>query len=148
MSKRHHCAYDFIVRRLEVFIVRSLGQDGWKGSTTNSAATCSKTHKRLNRTLVNQRKQDRMQIFEGILFFKATNNIKTNQSHSCCQMGASGRMCQRCSTCRGMSPVRSYPALESPRDKNQETGCEVICDDPTPPAVKGEVVKLKVKPLT
>ena len=34
----------------------------------------SKTHKRFNRTLFNQTKQDRMQIFEGILFFKATNN--------------------------------------------------------------------------
>ena len=33
----------------------------------------SKTHKRLNRTLFNQTKQDRMQIFEGILLFKATN---------------------------------------------------------------------------
>ena len=29
--------------------------------------------------LFNQTKQDRMQIFEGILFFKATNNTKTNK---------------------------------------------------------------------
>ena len=32
----------------------------------------SQTHKRLNKTHVNQTKQDRVQIFEGILFFKAT----------------------------------------------------------------------------
>ena len=36
--------------------------------------------KRLKRTLFNQRKQDRMGIFEEILFFKATNNTKTNKS--------------------------------------------------------------------
>ena len=30
--------------------------------------------------LFNQTKQDRMQIFEEILFFKVTNNTKTNKS--------------------------------------------------------------------
>ena len=30
-----------------------------------------------------------MQFFEGIFFFKATNNTKTNKSLSCCQLGAS-----------------------------------------------------------
>ena len=49
----------------------------------------SKTHDRANRTLFNQTKQDRMQFFEGIFFFKATNNTKTNKSLSCCQLGAS-----------------------------------------------------------
>ena len=39
----------------------------WKSRPT------SKTHKRLNRTLFNQIKQDRIQIFEGILFLKATH---------------------------------------------------------------------------
>ena len=40
----------------------------------------SKTHKkRSNRTLLNQTKQDRVRIFEGILFFKATNNTKTTK---------------------------------------------------------------------
>ena len=33
-------------------------------------------HKRLNRTLINQTKQDRKQNFEGMLFFKVTNNTK------------------------------------------------------------------------
>ena len=36
----------------------------------------SKTHKMFSRTLFNQTKPDRMQIFKGIFFFKATNNIK------------------------------------------------------------------------
>ena len=39
----------------------------------------SKTHKGLNRTLFNQTKQDRLEIFERILFLKATNNTKTNK---------------------------------------------------------------------
>ena len=49
----------------------------------------SKTQRRLNRTFFNQTKQDWMQIFEGILFFKATNSTKPNKSLSCCQLGAS-----------------------------------------------------------
>ena len=36
------------------------------------------THKRLKRTLFNQTKQDQMRFFKKILFFKATNNAKTN----------------------------------------------------------------------
>ena len=36
-------------------------------------------YKRLNRTLFNETKQDRMQIFKAILFFKAMNNTKTNK---------------------------------------------------------------------
>ena len=52
----------------------------------------SKTHKGLNRMLLKQTKQDRMQIFEGILFSKAMNNTKTNKSRSHCQFGASGKM--------------------------------------------------------
>ena len=47
----------------------------------------SKTHRRLNRMLFNQTMQDRMKLFEGILFFKATNYTKTNKSLSCCQLG-------------------------------------------------------------
>ena len=39
-----------------------------------------KTHKRLKRTLCNQTKQDRMPVFEEILFFKTTNNRRTNKS--------------------------------------------------------------------
>ena len=39
---------------------------------------CSKTHRMWNRMLFNQTKQERMQIFKGILFFKSTNNTKTN----------------------------------------------------------------------
>ena len=35
-----------------------------------------KAHKRLNRMLFNQTKQDKMRIFEEILFFIATNNTK------------------------------------------------------------------------
>ena len=31
------------------------------------------------RTVFNQTKQDRMQIFKGNLFFEATNNAKTNK---------------------------------------------------------------------
>ena len=54
----------------------------------------SETHKRLKRTLLNQTKQDRMQIFQGI-FFKATNSTNTNKSLCCCQLGASRRMCAR-----------------------------------------------------
>ena len=38
------------------------------------------THKGLKRTVFNQTKQDRMRIFEEILFFKATYNAKTNNS--------------------------------------------------------------------
>ena len=38
-----------------------------------------KTHKRLKRVLFNQTKQDRMQIFKEIPFFKAMNNAKTNK---------------------------------------------------------------------
>ena len=30
-----------------------------------------------------------MHIFEGILFFKAANNTKTNKPLGCCQLGAS-----------------------------------------------------------
>ena len=45
-----------------------------KKTTTQKAHT----HKGLNRTLFNQTKQDRTQFFEGILFFKSTNNTKTN----------------------------------------------------------------------
>ena len=47
----------------------------------------------LNRTLLDKTKQDRMRIFKGILFFKDTNNTKTNKSLSGCQLGASRRMC-------------------------------------------------------
>ena len=39
-----------------------------------------KTHKRSERTLFTQTKQDRMRILEEILFFKATNNTKTDKS--------------------------------------------------------------------
>ena len=39
-----------------------------------------KTHRRLKRTIFNQTKRDRMRIFEEILFFKATDNTKTNKS--------------------------------------------------------------------
>ena len=39
-----------------------------------------KTNKRLKRMLFNQTKQDRMQRFEELLFFKAKNNAKTNKS--------------------------------------------------------------------
>ena len=48
----------------------------------------SETHKRLNRTLFNPTKQDKMfTFFQGILFFKATNNVdfktkETNKSLS------------------------------------------------------------------
>ena len=52
-----------------------------------------KTHKRLNRMLFNQTKQDGMQIVEGILFFKATDNTKTNKSLSCCHLSSSRRIC-------------------------------------------------------
>ena len=46
------------------------------GNTRQDDASCPvlsswKVHKRLNRTLFNQTKPDRTQIFEGILFFKA-----------------------------------------------------------------------------
>ena len=52
------------------------------------------THQRLSRRPLNSTKQDRMYIFEGILFFKATNNAK-NKQLSCCRFGSSGRMCAR-----------------------------------------------------
>ena len=39
----------------------------------------SKTHRRLSRTFFNWPKQDRMQIFEGIVFFKATNNTQNKE---------------------------------------------------------------------
>ena len=42
--------------------------------------TVSKSHKRLKRTLINQIKQDRVRVFEEILFLKATNDTKTNKS--------------------------------------------------------------------
>ena len=53
----------------------------------------SETRKRLKWTLFNHTKQDRMQSFEGILFFKAMNNTKTNKSLVCCQLGSCRRMC-------------------------------------------------------
>ena len=34
-----------------------------------------------------------MQIFQGILFFKATNNTETNKSLSCYRLGSSTRLC-------------------------------------------------------
>ena len=39
-----------------------------------------KTHRRLKGMLFNETKPDRMRIFKEILFFKATNNTKTNHS--------------------------------------------------------------------
>ena len=36
-------------------------------------------------------KEDRMQIFEGILFFKVTNTTKTKKSLICCQLGSCRR---------------------------------------------------------
>ena len=78
----------------------------------------SETHERLKRMLFNQTKQDRMQIVEGIHFFKATNNTKTNKSHSCCQLGVSRRtvVCTRlrwrrstvCSSSSSLPP--SFPS--------------------------------------
>ena len=41
-----------------------------------SDITRSKTHKCLKRMLFNQTKRDRIQIVEGILMFKATNDTK------------------------------------------------------------------------
>ena len=38
-----------------------------------------KIYKRFKRTLFNEIKQDRKQIFERILFLKATSNTKTNK---------------------------------------------------------------------
>ena len=40
----------------------------------------------LKRMLFNQTKEDRMQIFEEILFFKATYSTKTNKSFIFCQL--------------------------------------------------------------
>ena len=40
----------------------------------------SKTHQRINRTLFNVTKQDRMHIMEVLLFFKATNNTKRDKA--------------------------------------------------------------------
>ena len=34
-----------------------------------------------------------MQIFQGILFFKATNNTETNKLLSCYRLGSSTRLC-------------------------------------------------------
>ena len=51
----------------------------------------SETDKMLNSALFNQTKQDRMQVFKGILYFKDTNN--TNQRNSCCWLGSSRRQC-------------------------------------------------------
>ena len=55
----------------------------------------SKTHKRLGWMLFNQMKRGTIQIFKGVIFFKATNNLKTNKSLSCCQLGASRGICGR-----------------------------------------------------
>ena len=54
----------------------------------------SKTHRRLNRMLFNQTKQDRMQVSEGSLFLKAMNNTK--QINGCCQLGSSRGICAPC----------------------------------------------------
>ena len=43
-------------------------------TTTTKQKNNSQTNKRLNRTLFKQTKRDRMEIFEGIFFFKATTN--------------------------------------------------------------------------
>ena len=58
-------------------------------SLSFSLSSISETHRRLNRSLFNQTKQDRTHIFRRILFFKTTNNEKTNKSLSCCSLGAS-----------------------------------------------------------
>ena len=50
----------------------------------NLAEIRSKAHKRLSRTLFDETKQDRMQIFEGILFFKTTNNTNTDNVAAAC----------------------------------------------------------------
>ena len=50
-----------------------------KASTVMKYMVCTKTHKRLNGMLFNYTKQEGMQIFEGILFFKATNNTQNKQ---------------------------------------------------------------------
>ena len=52
-----------------------------------------KNTQRVKRALFNQTKQDRMQLVEGIFFFKATNNTKTSKSLSCYQLGSSRRTC-------------------------------------------------------
>ena len=54
-----------------------------------------KNTQKLNRTLFTQTEQDRVTVFKGILFCNATNNTITNKSLSCCQLGASRRMCVR-----------------------------------------------------
>ena len=41
--------------------------------------TKTKHTNRFNRMLFDYTKQDKMQIFEGVLFFKATNTAKTNK---------------------------------------------------------------------
>ena len=62
-------------------------------NTQTSSLKLIKNTQSVNRTLFNQTKRDRMHIFHGILFLKATDNTKTNTSFSCCQLGASRRIC-------------------------------------------------------
>ena len=57
--------------------------------------TTTKTHIRLERRLLNQIKQDKMQVFQGIPFFKGMNNTKTHNSLICCQLGSCSRKCAR-----------------------------------------------------
>ena len=58
-----------------------------------------KTHKKSKQNaFFNQNKTK--PIFEGILFFKATNSTKTSKSLSCCQFGAFQRdVCTRLTSC-------------------------------------------------
>ena len=45
----------------------------------DSRTSDTKTHKRLNRVRLNRTKQEKMRIFEDVLFFKATHNTSTNK---------------------------------------------------------------------
>ena len=52
----------------------------------NQRPKVPRTHKRLRRMLFNQTKEDKMWILKEILFFKATNNTKTNHKSFCRQL--------------------------------------------------------------